>query len=98
VFASSLGKPQKGFAYTIVINSVLSSKLLAVLTASPIGTLAMVGTEYSRSDFWAIAVVADGVGVTGSFVSGVAEEETVRNQFFHRSASGFLVKGKSKLV
>ena len=43
------------------------------------GTLATAGVECSQSDFWAIAVVADGVGVTGSFVGGVAEEETVRD-------------------
>ena len=66
----------------------------------PTGTLATVGTEYSRSDFWAIAVVADGAGVTSLFIGGVVEEEMVGNQFFLRSASRFLVKfvGKSKPV
>ena len=64
------------------------------------GTLATMGMEYSWSDFWAIVVVADGVGVTSSFVSGVAEEEMVWDRFFLRSASRFLVKfvGKSKPV
>jgi hypothetical protein len=62
-----------------------------MLTAGPVGTLATVGTENSRSDFWAIAVVADGAGVTGLFVGGVAEEEAVRDRFFLRSASGSMV-------
>ena len=94
-------RPRQGFACTIMISPGLSSKfLLPVLTAGPTGTLATTGTEYSWSDFWAILVVADGAGVTGLFVGGVAEEEMVRDRFFLRNASGFLVKfiGKSKLV
>ena len=39
----------------------------------------------------AIAIVADGAGVTGSHASGVAEEEAVRDLFFLRSAFGLLV-------
>jgi len=35
--------------------------------------------------------VADGAGVTSSFVGGVAEEEAARDRFFLRSASGFLM-------
>ena len=44
--------------------------------------------------------VVDGVGVTASFVDGVAEEEMVWDRFFLRSASRFSVKfvGKSKPV
>ena len=44
--------------------------------------------------------VADGARVTGSFVSGVVEEEMAQDRFFLRSASEFLVKfiGKWKLV
>ena len=61
-FTFLLGKPQKGFACTIVISPVLSSKPLPMLTASPMGMLSMAGTEYSWSDFWAIVVVADGAG------------------------------------
>ena len=61
-----------------MVSLVLSSKFsLPVLTAGPTGTLAIAGTDYLWSDFWAIAVVADGVGVIGSFVGGVVEEETV---------------------
>ena len=76
-FVSLPGKPQNGFAYTIMISLGLSSKFsLPVLTVGPTGTLATVGMEYSWSDFWAISVVADGEGTTGSFVSGVAQEET----------------------
>jgi hypothetical protein len=61
------------------------------------GMLAIARTEYSWSDFWAIAVGLDGAGVTGSFVSRVAKEETVRDLSFLRSASRFSVKfiGKS---
>ena len=70
----------------------LSSRFsLPVLTAGPMGTLATAGTECSRSDFWFIAVVVDGTGVTGSFVDGVAEEEAVWDRFFLMSASRFLV-------
>ena len=72
-----------------MISLVLSSKPLPVLTASPMGMLAMAGMEYSWSDFWAIAVVADGAGVTSLFIGGVVEEEMVGNQFFLRSASRF---------
>jgi hypothetical protein len=61
------------------------------------GMLAIARTEYSWSDFWAIAAGADGVGVTGSFVSGVAKEETVRDRSFLRSASRFSVKFVGKL-
>ena len=43
-----------------------------------------------RSDL-AIVVVADGAGVTGSTIGGVAEEEVVRDRLFHRSASGLSV-------
>ena len=75
-----------------MINLALSSKfLLPLLIAGPTGTLAIAGTECSRSDFWAIAVVADGAGATGSFVGGVAEEEEVRDLFFLMSASELLV-------
>ena len=64
------------------------------------GTLATMGMEYSWSDFWAIVVVADGVGVTSSFVSGVEEEEMVWERFFLRSASKFSMKfaGKPKPI
>ena len=84
-----------------MINLGLSSKFpLPMLTVGPMGTLATTGMEYSRSDFWAIVVVADGAGVTSSFVGGVAEVEMAWDQFFLRSASGFSMKfvGKSKLV
>jgi hypothetical protein len=53
--------------------------------------LAIAGTVNSRSDFWAIAIVVDGMGVTGSFVGGVAKEEAVRDWFFLRSASESVV-------
>jgi hypothetical protein len=33
--------------------------------------------------------VADGTGVTGSIVKGVAEEEVAQDHFFLRSAFGF---------
>jgi hypothetical protein len=61
--------------------------------------LATTGTENSQSNFWAIAIVADGAEVTGSFVGGVAEE-AVRDRFFLRSASGFVVylSGREKPV
>ena len=98
---SSLGKPQNGFACTIMISPVLSSKFpLPVLTAGPIDMLVIARTEYSWSDFWAIAVVANGAGATSLFVGGLADEEMLRDRFFLRSASRFLVKfiGKSKLV
>jgi hypothetical protein len=45
-----------------------------MLTAGPVGTLATARTENSQSDFWAIALVAAGIGMTGSVVGGVAEE------------------------
>jgi hypothetical protein len=46
MFASSLGKPENWFAYTIVMRPVQSSKFpLPVLTASPMGTLATTGME-----------------------------------------------------
>jgi hypothetical protein len=35
--------------------------------------------------------VADGAGMTGSVVGGVAEEEAARDRFFLRSALGFLM-------
>ena len=60
------------------------------LTAGPIGTLATAGTENSWSDFWAIEVVADGVGVTGSFDGGIVEE-VARELFFLRSDFRFSV-------
>jgi hypothetical protein len=73
--ASSFGSPQNGLAYTMVINTVLISKFLSpMLTAGPVGTLATAGTENSQSDFWAIAMVAAGIGVSSSVVGGVAEE------------------------
>jgi hypothetical protein len=62
-----------------------------MLTAGLVGTLVTAGIENSWSDFWAIAIVADGVGVTGSFVGRVAEEEAVRDRFFLRSACGSAV-------
>jgi hypothetical protein len=75
-----------------MINPVRSSKFLSpILIAGPMGTLAIVGTVNSWSDFWAIAIVADGTGVTGSFVGGVAKEEAVRDRFFLRSASKSMV-------
>ena len=67
-----------------MISPVLSSKFsVSVLTA---------GTEYSWSDSLAITVVADGVGVTGSFVDGVEEEEVARDRFYLRSDSGSSMK------
>ena len=71
--------------------------MLPMLTLGPMKTLASVGAEYLCSIFWAIAVVADGVGVTGPFVGGVVEEETTQDRFFLRSASRFLVKFIGKL-
>jgi hypothetical protein len=59
----------------MVISSVRISKFLSpMLTAGPVGTLAIVKTENSWSDFWAIAMVAAGTGVSSSVVGGVAEE------------------------
>ena len=59
-----------------MISLVQSSKFpFPVLTAGPTGTLAIAGTDYLWSDFWAIAVVADGVGVIGSTADGVTEEK-----------------------
>jgi hypothetical protein len=69
-----------------------------MLKAGPVGTLATTGTENLRSDFWAIATVVAGTGVSSSVVGGVAEEEEARDPFFLRSASGSGMKlsGKSK--
>ena len=39
-----------------------------------------------------MTVVAVGAGLTGSDVGGVPEEEAARDLFFHRSASGLLIK------
>jgi hypothetical protein len=59
----------------MVISLVLSSKFLSsMLTAGPVGTLAIARMENSQSDFWAIALVAAGIGMTGSVVGGLAEE------------------------
>jgi hypothetical protein len=54
--------------------------------------------ENSRSDFWAIALVVAGTGMSGSVVGGVAEEAEAQDPFFLRSASGSGTKlsGKSK--
>jgi hypothetical protein len=84
-----------------MINPMHSSKFLSpMLTAGLVGTLATTGMENSQSNFWAIAIVADGAEVTGSFVSGVAEEEAVCDRFFLSSASGFAVylSGREKPV
>jgi hypothetical protein len=71
-----------------------------MLIAGPEGMLATARTENSWSDFWAMTVVADGAAVTGSTVSGVAEEEKVRDLFFHRNASGLGMKfsGREKPI
>jgi hypothetical protein len=59
----------------MVISPVLISKFLSpMLTADPVGTLAIAGIENSWSDFWAIVVVAASIGVSSSVVSGVVEE------------------------
>jgi len=44
-----------------------------------------------------MVVELDGVGVIGSTVGGVAEEETARVLFFLRIASGLLLKFAGKL-
>ena len=61
------------------------------------GTLAIAGTENSRSDFWAMVVVVAGIDVSGSVVGGIVEEAEARVPFFLRNASGLGVKlsGKS---
>jgi hypothetical protein len=60
----------------MAIGLVLSSKfLLSMLIAGPVSTLATTGMKNSQSDFWAIALVAAGIGMSGSVVGGVAEEE-----------------------
>jgi hypothetical protein len=48
----------------------------------------IVGVELSRRVL-AMLGVADGAGVTGSTVVGVAEEEAAEDRFFLRSASRF---------
>jgi hypothetical protein len=68
-----------------------------MLTASPVGTLAIAGTENLRSDFWAIVVVAAGTWVSSSVVGGVAEEVEARDPFFLRSASGSGINLSDKL-
>jgi hypothetical protein len=67
-----------------------------MLTAGPVGTLATTGTENSRSDFWAIALIVASTRMNGSVVGGVAEEVEARDPFFHRSASGSRTKLSDK--
>jgi hypothetical protein len=77
----------------MVISLVLISKFLSpMLTTGPVGTLAIVRTGNSRSDFWAIVVVVADTGVSSSVVDGVAEEVEARDPFFLRSASGLGMK------
>jgi hypothetical protein len=61
------------------------------------GMLAIAGIENSRSDFWAIVVVAAGTGVSSLVVGGVAEEVEARDPFFLRSAFGSGMKLSNKL-
>jgi hypothetical protein len=96
--ASSFGSPQNGLACTMVISPILISKFLSpMLTTGLVGTLATTGTENSRSDFWAIVVVAASTGVICSVVDGVAEEVEAWDPFFLRSASGSGIKLSDKL-
>ena len=44
-----------------------------------------------------MVVETDGVGVIGSTIGGVVEEETAQVLFFLRSASGLLLKFANKL-
>jgi hypothetical protein len=82
----------------MVINPVLSSMFSSpMLIAGSVGTLAIAETENSRSDFWAIATVTTGTGVSALVVSGVAEEEEVHDMFFLRSASGSGMKLSDRL-
>jgi hypothetical protein len=63
-----------------------------MLIAGLVGMLAIDGTENSRSDFWAIALVAAGTGMRSSVVGGVAKEVEARDPFFLRGASGSKMK------
>jgi hypothetical protein len=64
---------------------VLISKFLSpMLIVGPEGTLATARIESSRSDFWAIAMVAAGIGVSSLVVGGVVEEVEAQDLFFLR--------------
>jgi hypothetical protein len=62
------------------------------------GTVATMGTEYSRRVLLAMVFGTDDVGVTGSVADGVVEGGSTRGQAFFRNDSRFSVKvvGKSK--
>jgi hypothetical protein len=84
-----------------MIRPAFSSKLAApMLTVGPIGTLATLGTEYSRRVLSTMGFGTDGAWVMGSAAGGVVEGGSTRGWDFFRNDSEFLVKfvGNSKPV
>jgi hypothetical protein len=70
-----------------------------MLATGPTGTLATMGTKYSRRVLSAMVFGTDDARVTGSVADGVVEGGSTRGQAFFRNDSRFSVKvvGKSKL-
>ena len=96
-YASSLGNPLNGFAYTIMIRSVFNSKFTSpMFTMGPLGMLATIGMEYLCSVLLAMVFGTDDVGVTNSIAGGVVEGGSTWGWAFFRNDSGFLVKVVSK--
>ena len=98
--ASSIGLPQNGQAYTMLMRLDFKSKFTSpTSTLGPVATLAVEGVEKSRRVFSAMSsVIVDGAWEAGSLVDCEIGGGTTRGRTLLTSFSGFSTKfvGKEK--